>query len=145
MDLVYKTRVFAQGGRNGRVQSEDGLLKVDLAQPAEMGGKPEVKTGANPEQLFAAAYAACFENSMRHIIRNDHLPVKGCMVEAEVSLYKNFEEAYRFSINFAAILHGIDQATADSLVERALKVSPYTDATKNNVTVKAVAVLEAPG
>lgn len=141
MDLIYKTRVFTQGGRNGRVQSEDGLLKLDLAQPAEMGG---TKPGANPEQLFAAAYAACFENSLRHIIRSDHLPVKGCMVEAEVSLFKNFEEAYRFSINFAAILHGIDQSTADSLVERALKVSPYTDATKNNVTVKAVAVLENP-
>ncbi|GAA5172082.1 Ohr family peroxiredoxin [Viridibacterium curvum] len=141
MDLIYKTRVFTQGGRNGRVQSEDGLLKLDLAQPAEMGG---TKPGANPEQLFAAAYAACFENSLRHIIRSDHLPVKGCMVEAEVSLFKNFEEAYRFSINFAAILHGIDQGTADSLVERALKVSPYTDATKNNVTVKAVAVLENP-
>lgn len=141
MDLIYKTRVFSQGGRNGRVQSEDGLLKLDLAQPAEMGGK---KPGVNPEQLFAAAYAACFENSLRHIIRADRLPVKGCMVEAEVSLYKNFEEAYRFSLSFAAILHGIDQGTADSLVERALKVCPYTDATKNNVSVKAVAVLEAP-
>lgn len=141
MDLIYKTRVFSQGGRNGRVQSEDGLLKLDLAQPAEMGGK---KPGANPEQLFAAAYAACFENSVRHIIRADRLPVKGCMVEAEISLYKNFEEAYRFSIAFSTILHGIDQVTADSLVERALKVCPYTDATKNNITVKAVAVLEAP-
>ncbi len=141
MDLIYKTRVFSQGGRNGRVQSEDGRLKVDLAQPAEMGG---TKPGANPEQLFAAAYAACFENSVRHIIRADRLPVKGCMVEAEVSLYKNFEDAYRFSLSFATILHGIDQVTADSLVERALKVCPYTDATKNNVTVKAVAILEAP-
>ena len=144
MDLVYKTRVFSQGGRNGRVQSEDGLLKLDLAHPAEMGGKPEVKAGANPEQLFAAAYAACFENSVRHIIRADRLPVKGCMVEAEISLYKNFEEAYRFSLSFTTVLHGIDQGTADSLVERALKVCPYTDATKNNITVKAEAVLEVP-
>lgn len=141
MDLIYKTRVFSQGGRNGRVQSEDGQLRVDLAAPAEMGGK---KPGVNPEQLFAAAYAACFENSVRHIIRTDRLPVKGCMVEAEVSLYKNFEEAYRLSLSFATILHGIDQPTADSLVERALKVCPYTDATKNNVSVKAVAILEAP-
>lgn len=141
MDLIYKTRVFSQGGRNGRVQSEDGLLKLGLAAPAEMGGK---KPGVNPEQLFAAAYAACFENSVRHIVRADRLPVKGCMVEAEVSLFKNFEEAYRMAIRFTAVLHGIDQPTADSLVERALKVCPYTDATKNNVTVSAAAVLEDP-
>lgn len=138
MDLIYKTRIFSQGGRNGRVQSEDGQLKLDLAQPGSQ------KAGVNPEQLFAAAYAACFENSLRHIIRTERLAVKGCMVEAEVSLYRNFEEAYRFSLSFAAILHGIDQATADALVERALKVCPYTDATKNNLSVKAVAVLEAP-
>jgi osmotically inducible protein OsmC len=66
------------------------------------------------------------------------------MVEAEVSLFKNFEEAYRMAIRFTAVLHGIDQTTADSLVERALKVCPYTDATKNNVTVSAAAVLEDP-
>jgi osmotically inducible protein OsmC len=95
MDLIYKTRVFSQGGRNGRVQSEDGTLKLDLAAPAEMGGK---KPGSNPEQLFAAAWAACFENSVRHIVRADRLPVKGCMVEAEISLFKNFEEAYRMAI-----------------------------------------------
>lgn len=141
MDLIYKTRVFTQGGRNGRVQSEDGQLKLDLAAPKEMGGS---KPGSNPEQLFAAAWAACFESSVRHIARADRLPMKGCMVEAEISLFKNFEEAYRMSIRFTAILHGIDQPTADSLVERALKVCPYTDATKNNVTVSASAVLEDP-
>lgn len=141
MDLVYKTLIFSQGGRNGRVQSEDGLLKLDLAAPPEMGGK---KAGCNPEQLFAAAYAACFENSVRHIVRADRLPVKGCMVEAEISLFRNFEEAYRMAIRFTAVLHGVDQPTADSLVERALKVCPYTDATKGNMTVSATAVLENP-
>jgi osmotically inducible protein OsmC len=141
MDLIYSTRIFSQGGRNGRVQSEDGQLKLQLAAPESMGGS---KPGANPEQLFAAAYAACFEHSVRHIARADRLPLKGCMVEAEISLFKNFEEAYRMALRFTVILHGIDQPTADSLVERALKVCPYTDATKNNVTVSASAVLEDP-
>ncbi|WP_018412878.1 Ohr family peroxiredoxin [Methyloversatilis thermotolerans] len=141
MDLIYSTRIFSQGGRNGRVQSEDGQLKLQLAAPESMGGS---KPGANPEQLFAAAYAACFEHSVRHIARADRLPLKGCMVEAEISLFKNFEEAYRMALRFTVILNGIDQPTADSLVERALKVCPYTDATKNNVTVSASAVLEDP-
>lgn len=141
MDLVYKTLVLSQGGRNGRVQSADGTFKLNLAQPKEMGG---TKEGANPEQLFAAAYAACFENSIRHIVRLDKLPLKGVFVEAEISMYVTFEGQYRLALSLTAIMTGVDQPTADSLVERAFKVCPYTDATKNNISVKTLAILEDP-
>jgi len=64
MDLVFKTTMLSQGGRNGSVQSDDGSFKLKLALPKAMGGKEE---GINPEQLFAGAFAACFEHAVRHL------------------------------------------------------------------------------
>lgn len=69
MDLIYQTTMLTQGGRGGQVQNEDGSFKLRLAVPKEMGGSGE---GPNPEQLFAAAFAACFEHSVRHIARHDN-------------------------------------------------------------------------
>lgn len=66
MDLVYTTTMLTQGGRNGQVQTEDGSWKLKLAVPKEMGGDGN---GPNPEQLFAAAFATCFEHSVRHIAK----------------------------------------------------------------------------
>lgn len=70
MDIVYKTTMLTQGGRSGQVQSEDGSFKLKLAVPTEMGGPGGAP---NPEQLFAGAFAACFEHSVRHIARADKL------------------------------------------------------------------------
>lgn len=142
MDLVYKTTMLTQGGRSGQVQSEDGSFKLGLAVPAEMGGKGG---GPNPEQLFAAAFGACFEHSLRHIARNDKLPLRGCYVEATLSMYVNFEGAYRMALSLTAFLAGpLDQATADALVERAKGICPYVDATKTNMTLNLKAVLDTP-
>ncbi len=142
MDLVYSTTVLTQGGRAGQVQTEDGSFKLKLAVPREMGGKD---TGPNPEQLFAAAFAACFEHSLRHIARQDKLPLRGCFVEAQLSMYVNFEGAYRMALSLTATLAGaLDQATADSLLERAKGICPYADATKNNMTLNLKAVLDQP-
>ena len=71
MDLVYKAQMLTQGGRTGTVQSDDGSFKLKLAVPAAMGGKGD---GPNPEQLFAGAFGACFEQSVRHIAKKGHLP-----------------------------------------------------------------------
>src|SRR5882672_407173 len=83
MDVIYSTKVRAVGGTKGHVESSDGLLKLDLALPKSIGG-----TGAatNPEQLFAAGYAACFENALRYIAGQQKLPLKDAAVEATVRL-----------------------------------------------------------
>jgi len=142
MDFVYKTTMLTQGGRGGQVQSDDGRFKLKLAVPAEMGGKED---GANPEQLFAAAFAACFEHSVRHIARQDKLPLRGCYIESTLSLYVNFEGAYRMALSLTAFMAGaLDQATADSLTERAKGICPYADATKGNMTLNLKAVLDTP-
>ncbi|MDP9902726.1 Ohr family peroxiredoxin [Variovorax ginsengisoli] len=142
MDLVYTTTMLTQGGRNGQVQTEDGTWKLKLAVPKEMGGDG---SGPNPEQLFAAAFGACFEHSVRHIARADKLPLRGCYIEAVLSMYVNFEGAYRMALSLTAFMAGpLDQATADSLMQRAQGICPYADATRTNMTLNLKAVLDAP-
>lgn len=142
MDLVYKAQMLTQGGRNGTIQSEDGSVKLKLAVPAAMGGKGD---GPNPEQLFAGAFAACFEHSVRHIAKKGHVPLRGCYVEAELSMYITFEDAYRMALTLTVHMAGpLDQAEADNLLERAKGICPYVDATKNNVTLNLSAVLDTP-
>jgi osmotically inducible protein OsmC len=142
MELVYKTTMLSQGGRGGQVQSDDGSFKLKLAVPKDMGGSGE---GPNPEQLFAAAFAACFEHSVRHIARADRLPLRGCYVEATLSMLVNFENAYRMALSLTVFMAGpLDQATADSLLERAKGICPYADATKTNMTLNLKAVLDTP-
>ncbi|MFZ3120939.1 MAG: Ohr family peroxiredoxin [Variovorax sp.] len=142
MDLVYTTTMLTQGGRNGQVQTDDGHWKLKLAVPREMGGDG---SGPNPEQLFAAAFATCFEHSVRHIAKADKLPLRGCYIEAVLSMYVNFEGAYRMALSLTAFMAGtLDQATADRLMQRAQGICPYADATKTNMTLNLKAVLDTP-
>ena len=142
MDLVYKAQMLTQGGRSGTIQTDDGSFKLKLAVPAQMGGKGD---GPNPEQLFAGAFAACFEQSVRHIAKKAHLPLRGCYVEAELSMYITFEEVYRMALRLTVHMAGpLDQDTADNLMERAKGICPYVDATKNNVSLNLSAVLDTP-
>jgi len=142
MDLVYKAQMLTQGGRGGTIQSEDGSVKLKLAVPAAMGGKSD---GPNPEQLFAGAFAACFEHSVRHIAKKGHVALRGCYVEAELSMFITFEDAYRMALTLTVHMAGaLDQASADNLLERAKGICPYVDATKNNVALNLKAVLDMP-
>lgn len=142
MDLVYQARMLTQGGRSGTIQTEDGSWKQKLAVPASMGGNGD---GPNPEQLFAAAFAACFEQSVRHIARKGHVGLKGCYVEAELSMYTTLDDAYRMALTLTVhMAGGFSQFDADNLIERAKGICPYVDATKNNVSLTLKAVLDTP-
>ncbi len=142
MDLVYKAHMLTQGGRSGTIQSEDGGFKLKLAVPAAMGGKGD---GPNPEQLFTGAFAACFEHSVRHIAKKGHVPLRGCYVEAELSMFVTFEDSYRMALTLNVHMAGpLTQADADNLVERARGICPYVDATKNNMSLNVAAVLDPP-
>ena len=143
MDLVYTTTMLTQGGRSGQIQNDDGSFKLKLSVPKEMGGTGD---GPNPEQLFAGAFAACFEHSIRHIAKADKLPLRGCYVEAALSMYVTFEGAYRMALSLSAFMAGpLDQSTADSLMERAKGICPYADATKTNMSLNLKALLDTPG
>ncbi|MEY4763352.1 MAG: hypothetical protein RI907_25 [Pseudomonadota bacterium] len=142
MDLVYKTTMLTQGGRTGTVQTEDGEFKVKLAVPTDMGGKGG---GPNPEQLFAGAFAACFEQSVRHIAKKSLVPLRGCYVEATLAMYVTLDDAYRMGLTLTVHMAGpLSQSDADHLLERAKGICPYVDATKNNMTLNLSAVLDNP-
>ncbi len=132
MSALYSTEARAVGGRAGRVETPDGLLSVDLALPKEMGGRG---CATNPEQLFAAGYAACFENAVRFIAGQQKIPLKGAAVTARVSLYRRAEGGFQLGVNLDVETEGLDQAAAEALVAAAHNVCPYSNATRGNIDV----------
>ena len=134
MNVLYKTKAIAVGGRNGNVHTEDNLLSTRLALPTVMGGKEDA---TNPEQLFAAGYAACFGNAVLHVARQQKIALKDADVEidAEVGIGQRAEGGFKLEVSLSAILSGVDQATAEKLVHTAHQVCPYSNATRGNIDV----------
>ncbi|WP_275785357.1 organic hydroperoxide resistance protein [Pararhizobium gei] len=134
MSALYSTKVTAIGGRSGTVRSEDGLLDLPLALPTTMGGKGGA---TNPEQLFAAGYAACFENAVIHVTRNKAIRVKDTdiVVVAEVGLQPNGSGGFALSVALDVAITGLDQATAEEIVQAAHATCPYSNAVRGNIDV----------
>jgi osmotically inducible protein OsmC len=133
MSSVYTAVATATGdGRNGHARSSDGVIDVDLAIPKEMGG-----TGGatNPEQLFAAGYAACFLSALKLVARQQQAPVVDAGVTAEVGIGPNGEGGFGLEVALHVELGGVEQAVAERLVEAAHQVCPYSNATRGNVPV----------
>ena len=133
MSVVYTAIATSTGdGRNGHTRSSDGLIDVDLAVPVEMGGPGG---GSNPEQLFAAGYAACFHSALKMVAGRQKAPISDSAVTAEVGIGPNGNGGFGLEIALHVELGGVDQATADALVEAAHQVCPYSNATRGNVPV----------
>lgn len=134
MSHLYNTKVTAVGGRNGTVKSEDGILDLQLAMPKALGGKGGA---TNPEQLFAAGYAACFENAVIHVTRNKDVKVRDNDIEVvgEVGLLSNGASGFNLAVTLDVAISGVDQAKAEEIVEAAHAVCPYSNAIKGNVDV----------
>jgi osmotically inducible protein OsmC len=133
MSSVYTAVATATGdGRNGHARSSDGVIDVDLAIPKEMGG-----TGGatNPEQLFAAGYAACFLSALKLVARQQQAPIVDAGVTAEVGIGPNGEGGFGLEVTLHVELGGVEQAVAERLVEAAHQVCPYSNATRGNVPV----------
>lgn len=135
MSHLYTTKVTAVGGRTGTIKSEDGILDMQLAMPKELGGKGGA---TNPEQLFAAGYAACFENAVIHVTRTqaDKVRDNDIKVVGEVGLLSNGAGGFNLAVTLDVEIAGLDQAKAEKIVEQAHAVCPYSNAIKGNVDVK---------
>jgi Ohr subfamily peroxiredoxin len=133
MKPLYQTRATARGGRAGHVRSEDGLLEHDLALPQALGGKGGA---TNPEQLFAAGYAACFENALAHVAAGRKTAIQDTEVTAEVGIGQRPEGGFGLSVALEVSLGGVDQATAEALVEAAHATCPYSHAVRGNIDVQ---------
>lgn len=135
MRQLYTTKVVAVGGRSGNVRSDDGLLDLQLATPKELGGKGGA---TNPEQLFAAGYAACFGNAVIHVTRTQAEKVgdDDIVVSGEVGLLPNGNSGFRLAVTLGVEITGVDQAKAEDIVRAAHEVCPYSNAIKGNVDVQ---------
>jgi len=130
---MYTTKVTATGGRNGRVKSKDGILDLAIKIPKEMGGPGGAYT--NPEQLFAAGYAACFDSALQLVILKEGLKQKETSVEAAVSLNRHGLE-FDLSVKLTVGIDDVDLETAKMLTSIAHATCPYSKATKGNIKVE---------
>jgi Ohr subfamily peroxiredoxin len=131
---IYQTAATATGdGRNGRSRSVDGVLDVALATPKELGG-PGGAT--NPEQLFAAGYAACFHSALKLVARKAGVELADSAVTVEVGLVRRAPVGYRLRVAIEAELPGLDHGPAGELLAAAHQVCPYSAAIAGNVDVQ---------
>ncbi len=133
MSALYSTTATAHGGRDGRVATDDGLLDVRVTPPKELGG-PGGAT--NPEQLFAAGFAACFHSALTLVARKARQDVTGSTVTAQVGLVRaDSGVGYQLTVHLIAALPGVADDVARELVAKADQVCPYTNATRGNIAV----------
>ncbi|OUD01937.1 organic hydroperoxide resistance protein [Streptomyces swartbergensis] len=133
-DVLYTAVATAEGGRDGRVATDDGKLEVVVNPPKELGGSG---AGTNPEQLFAAGYSACFQGALGVVARQEGADLTGATVTAKVGLGKN-GDGFGIIVEISADIPKVDRGTARALVEKAHEVCPYSKATRGNITVTLV-------
>ena|SRR6516225_8002140 len=135
MKTLYQTSATVTGGRNGKVTSEDGILELEVRMPKELGGSQQGFT--NPEQLFAAGYASCFDSALNHVITQRKIkPESSSSVKATVGLYPDGNGGFKLSVALAVTIPGIENSLAKELVEKAHEVCPYSNAVRGNIDVK---------
>ncbi|WP_058233975.1 organic hydroperoxide resistance protein [Devriesea agamarum] len=133
MTALYTAEALATGaGRNGHVRTSDGLLDLDLAIPAEMGG---AGGAPNPELLFAAGYAACFHSALQLVAKHAKADLGESSVGARVSISPTSEGGFELSVQLEVVIPELPHETARQLVDRAHQVCPYSNATRNNIDV----------
>jgi Ohr subfamily peroxiredoxin len=133
-EAIYTAVATSSGnGRNGHVRSSDGVLDAEVKAPTELGG-PGGAT--NPEQLFAAGYAACFHSALRRVAKDKGVQLgDDTTVDAAVGLGKD-DPGFGLRVALTAHLPGVDQARADELVTAAHQLCPYSKATRGNIEVE---------
>jgi osmotically inducible protein OsmC len=133
MTPLYAATAVATGdGRNGHVQSSDGILDTDVRAPKELGG---AGGATNPEQLFAAGYAACFHSALRVVAQKSGADVSGSEVVADVSIGNNGDGGFGLAVGLEITLPAVERDVAEKLVEQAHQVCPYSNATRGNIEV----------
>jgi Ohr subfamily peroxiredoxin len=139
MNPIYTATAHATGdGRNGHARSDDGFIDFDLRIPKEMGG-PGGAT--NPEELFAAGYAACFHSALKLVAGQQKLDVEGTEVSASIGIGPLDDGGFGLSAALVIYAPKLDKATAQTLADAAHKVCPYSNATRGNIEV-SISVVE---
>ncbi|WP_409484695.1 organic hydroperoxide resistance protein [Arsenicicoccus dermatophilus] len=133
MKTLYTAEALATGaGRSGHVRSSDGLVDLALAVPREMGG-PGGAT--NPEQLFAAGYAACFHSALQLVAREAKADLGDSGVGARVGIGPRDDGGFGLEVALEVVVPGLPHEQAQQLADRAHEVCPYSNAVRDNVAV----------
>lgn len=132
--ILYRARARATGGRDGGARSSDGELDVKLATPKALGGAGGA--GTNPEQLFAAGYAACFIGALKFVAAREkqRLPAD-VAIDSTVGIGTS-GGGFAIDVDLVVHLPGIERAAAEALVQAAHQVCPYSHATRGNIDVR---------
>lgn len=138
---IYEAKVFNTGGRGGEVHNEDNSFKLNVKQPKEMSGDDTNET--NPEQLFAAAYSACYNSALDGVLKKDKADDVKRVVIATAKLLKDESDGgFRLGAEIEVEFEGIDQAKADEYVEKAHKGCPYSKMTRDGIDVDLKATVK---
>jgi osmotically inducible protein OsmC len=130
---IYTAIATATGGRNGHVESSDGILNLEVRMPKEFGTPGGAYT--NPEQLFAAGYAACFGSALARVIQTGKMHAGAQTVRAHVAIGANETGGFGLAIELEVNIADVDEATAKSIAEQAHQICPYSNATRGNIEV----------
>ncbi|WP_314192677.1 organic hydroperoxide resistance protein [uncultured Arthrobacter sp.] len=134
MKTLYTAEALASGeGRDGSARTKDGKLDVNLASPVELGGSGH---GTNPEQLFAAGYAACFHSALRVVGRQARVDLTDSAVAAKIHFGAlEDREGYGLAAELEVALPALDRHTAETLMAKAHSICPYSNVTRGNMDV----------
>lgn len=131
-NVVYRAEATSTGGRDGRSVTSDNKLEVKLAPPKEMGGSGD---GTNPEQLFAAGYSACFLGAMKFVASKEKITMPAdAKITGKVGIGA-IPQGFGIEAELVISLPGMDRAAAQSLIDKAHQVCPYSNATRGNIQV----------
>ncbi|MGW4719769.1 organic hydroperoxide resistance protein [Nocardia sp. NPDC004260] len=136
MPILYTAEALASGdGRNGRARTTDGKLDLNLSAPKEMGGDG---SGTNPEQLFAAGYAACFHSALRLVGKQVKANIDDSAVGAKVGIGPNDAGGFGLAVTLEVSLPHLSREDAQALADKAHQVCPYSNATRGNIDVQVL-------
>ncbi|MFD2628324.1 organic hydroperoxide resistance protein [Oceanobacillus kapialis] len=131
-EVLFTSTATAKNGRDGHVKSDDGLIDLNLVNPA----KNKSDKGSNPEQLFAAGYAACYDGALNHVAREQNKTVDS-ETTAEVSFLKDSADGgFKIAVKLNITMEGVSPEEADELAEAAHQFCPYSKATRGNIDVE---------
>lgn len=134
MKNLYTTKATATGGRNGQVKSENGIIDLEVRLPKALGGAND--DFVNPEMLFAAGYAACFDSALNLVIKKENIQTGITSVTSNISIGQTETGGFGLEAELHATIPGVTMEVAQSLIEKAHQVCPYSNATRGNMVVK---------
>ena len=136
MKTLYTAEATATGGRNGHVKSSNGVLDVQVRMPKALGGVNDEFT--NPEMLFAAGYAACFDSALNLVIKQENVTTGETSVNAKISIGQLENGGFGLAGELAVNVSKVSEEKAQDLVEKAHQICPYSNATRGNVEIKLI-------